>query len=268
MAVEFSDLSERRSLKLASLTRYVSKAHFQTWQKLRQMPDFDTMQGIFTPLVAMELEATDVTLNPGDLVQARGESVFARALDGRGEVRNILRDGAYEIFTPSGEPGGRVRFVNVFTRYDPDPARRKILELPPELGLGPLPDRILPLPSIEDLLPGDRSPDFADGEDHVWYYAQTDPNRHVNSLAYLHTAQEFVATRLHHRGEALDRLWAARARICFRKPCFRGEGFRRLAWQTDPTGPRIGVAIARASDPEGHPPATAIELSLMEHPAD
>ncbi len=263
--VEFSDLSERRAVKLSALTRYVSRAHFQTWEGLRRMPDFDDLQGIFTPLVLIELEASDARVQPGELLHARGEGVLGKVLDTDGSVRNVTRDSLHRVFTDDGRTIGSVRFVNVFTRYDTDPARRKVRELPPELGLGALPSNVTELPTVQTMLPLDRPPDFPEGEPAAWYYAQTDPNRHVNSIAYLHVAQEYAATRLHQAGHRLDRLWASRARVCFRKPCFRGEEYRRLAWRTGDDPPVVGVAIAKCSDPEGHPPATAIELTLSEH---
>ncbi len=263
--VEFSDLSERRAIKLAAMTRYVSRAHFKTWEQLRRLPDFDTLEGIFTPLVLIDIEASDVQVRPGEMLRARGQSVFGKVLDADGNIRNITRDGTHAVFNESDEKVGQVRFVNVFTRYDEDPSRRKVLEIPEELGVGRLPSRVTDLPTVQRMLPLDRAPDFPEGERNVWYYTQTDPNRHVNSLAYLHVIQEHVATRLHHAGHPMARLWARRARICFRKPCFRGEEYRRLAWQTSDEPLVIGAAIAKSTDPEGHLPATAVELTLAEH---
>lgn len=263
--VEFSDLSERRAIKVASMTRYVSRAHFRTWEQLRRLPDFDTLEGVFTPLVLIDIEATDIQVEPHETLVARGQTMFGKVLDEYGNVRNITRDGMHEVFRESGEKVGQVRFVNVFTRYDKDPAKRKVLEIPPELGVGSVPSRVTDLPTVQTMLPLDRAPDFPEREPDVWYYTQTDPNRHVNSLAYLHATQAYVATRLHHAGRPMDRLWARRARLCFRKPCFRGEEYRCLAWQTEESPLVIGVAIAKTTDPEGHPPATAIELTLAEH---
>jgi hypothetical protein len=158
--------------------------------------------------------------------------------------------------------------VNVFTRYDKDPAKRKITEIPANLGVGPMPSRETDLPRVATLLPLERVPDFPEGEPGVWYYTQTDPNHHVNSLAYLHVLQEYVATRLHQAGQPMDRLWARRARLVFRKPCFRGEEYRRFAWQTNTNPLVIGAAIAKTGDPEGHLPANAVELTLALHDAD
>lgn len=263
--VQFSDLSERRAVKLAAMTRYVSKSHFVTWEQLRRMPDFETLEGIFTPLVLMEIEATDEPVTPNETITARGESTFGKVLDADGNVRNITRDGLHRAYSESGACIGSVRFVNVFTRYDKDPAKRKITEIPPELGVGSVPSRVTSLPDLDELLQRDREPDFAEAEPNAWYYTQTDPNRHVNSLAYLDVVQQHVATRLHRAGHPMDLLWACRARIRFRKPCFRGEEYRRLAWKTSDAPMRIGTAIVKSDDPEGHPPAAAVELTLARH---
>lgn len=263
--VEFSDLSERMALKLAALTRYVSRAHFMTWAQLRELPDFDTLEGIFTPLVAMELTATDIRVTPGETLVARGSSTFGKVLDEAGGVRNITRDGVHGLFREDGAQVGQVRFVNVFTRYSKDPLKRKVLEIPPELGVGSMPSRVTELPTVATMLPLDREPDYPEGEPGVWYYTQTDPNQHVNSLSYLHVMQEHVATRLHQAGLSMAEYWASGARIVFRKPCFRGEEYRRLAWRTGASPLVIGGAIAKASDPAGHLPATAVELTLERH---
>lgn len=263
--VEFSDLSERRALKVAAMTRYVSAAHFRTWDQLRRRPNFDTLEGVFTPLVLIDIEATDVAIEPRETLYARGETMFGKVLDGDGNVRNVTRDGSYVVSRADGDKVGVVRFVNVFTRYDTDPMKRKVLEIPEELGVGRMPSRVTDLPTVQTMLPLERAPDFPEKERNVWYYTQTDPNRHVNSLAYLHVAQEYVATRLHHAGHRMDRLWARRARICFRKPCFRGEEYQRRAWINSESPLVVCAAIAKSSDPEGHLPATAVELTLAEH---
>ena len=112
-------------------------------------------------------------------------------------------------------------------------------------------------------LPLDRAPDFPEEESSAWYYTQTDPNQHVNSLAYLHVMQEFAARRLHHEGASLAELWASRARLVFRKPCFRGEeyNFRRrkrfsvvVSWSTSfhgrkrPTEKSFSVVVRQQAE--------------------
>ncbi len=263
--VDFSDLSERQSVKLGAMTRYVARSHFQTWEQLRKMPDFDSLSGIFTPLVSLEIEATDAKVRPGEILTARGQSAFGKVLTTSGAVRQITRDGRHELFGEQGDSLGAVRFVNVFTRYDKDPEKRKIVEIPEELGVGRLPDRVTDLSTVEDLIERKRTPDFHDSRGGVWQYEQTDPNRHVNSLAYLSVLQEFSLTELFHAGLSMDRLWVRRAKVVFRKPCFRGEGYRCSVWQMGADPQVLGAAIFKVGDPAGHPPAAAASFTLATH---
>ena len=263
--VDFSDLSERQSVKLGAMTRYVARSHFQTWEQLQRMPDFDSLTGIFTPLVCLEVEATDAKVRPGEILTARGSSAFGKVLDGAGNVRRITRDGLHELFGEDDQRLGSVRFVNVFTRYDKDPAKRKVLEIPAELGIGPLPTRETDLPAAEDLIDSERLPDFTESSGGVWHYEQTDPNRHVNSLAYLHVLQEYALTELFHAGAPMESLWIERACLVFRKPCFRGEGYRRSVWQRGSNPEVLGAAVFKAGDPSGHPPAATAALTLAHH---
>jgi hypothetical protein len=153
----------------------------------------------------------------------------------------------------------------VFTRYDPDPARRRVTALPPELGLGPAPSRVTELPTIEALVPAARRPDFVEDAPRVWHYGQTDANRHVNGVEYLRVMEAFVADALHARGHDLARLFFARAHIVYRKPCFRGEGYRPLAWFRGEAPLVIAGAFVKSIDPAGARPAAAVELTLGQH---
>lgn len=263
--VDFSDLTERQSVKLGAMTRYVARSHFQTWEQLRRMPDFDALTGIFTPLVCLDIEVTDAKVRPGEVLTARGKSAFGKVLNGRGEVRQITRDGLHELFGAGGQNLGSVRFVNVFTRYEKDPAKRKVLEIPVELGVGRFPTALTDLPGVEDLIGMGGPPDFAERRGSVWHYEQTDPNRHVNSLAYLGVLQDYVLAQLFHAGASMERAWVRRARIVFRKPCFRGEAYRRAAWQTSTRPQVMGAALYKVGDPDNHPPAAAADFVLASH---
>jgi hypothetical protein len=154
--------------------------------------------------------------------------------------------------------------VNVFTRYDPDPARRRVTELPAELGLGASPSREINIPVVESMADFACKPDFADSESHVWHYGHTDPNRHVNGTAYLRAMEEFLADSLKRAGHDLARLYFARTRVIYRKPCFRGEGYRRAAWLRSEAPLTLTGAFIKEGDPTGSP-TTAIELTLLQH---
>lgn len=271
--VRFTDLSERLALKLSALPGYLSRAHFEAWHRRVGAPNFADFGGVFTPLVHVDLAVTDLAMgSPGmrRVVLVRGHTHLAKTLDAAGNVRHLAREGRYEVTAESGELVGRARFVNVFTRYDADPARRRVTELPPEMGLGAVPSRLVDIPEVADLVPSvpGLSPDFADDRPRVWHYTQTDANRHVNGMEYLRSMEDFVAEVLSARGHDLRTLYPARARIVYRKPCFRGERYRRLAWLRSDAPPVVSGVIRKEADPPEAPPAVAIELTLASHPTD
>jgi hypothetical protein len=264
-SVGFQSLTENRAIRLSSVMEYMGRSHFAPWHRiLTGLHDFTNANGIFTPLVFVELETTDTPCDPAAKVEVRGESFLGRALDESGAVRNLVREGNHIVLDARGTMLARARMLNVFTRYDPDPARRRVTSLPPELGLGNQPERVIEVPRIESFFDPGRKADFEDERDHAWHYGQTDPNRHVNGTAYLRAMEEFVADSLYRAGHDLKRLFAARARIVYRKPCFRGEAYRRRGWFRSEAPLIIAGAFFKDGDDQ---PSTAIELTLRLHPA-
>jgi hypothetical protein len=263
--VRFTDLSERLAVKLSALPGYLSRAHFEAWHRRVGAPDFADFSSVFTPLVYVDVEVTDLPLGSptmrGDL-RVRGRTYLGKNVDDGGAVRRLAREGHYEVATGQGALIGRARFLNVFTRYDADPARRRVTELPPEMGLGTVPSRLVDIPEVGDVVPVDgRAADFGDREPCVWHYTQTDANRHVNSMEYLRSMEDFVACALAARGHDLRALYPARARILFRKPCFRGERYERVAWLAGESPLVVAGAFRKHGDRPDAPPAVAIELS-------
>lgn len=266
--VNFHTLTENRTIRLSSVSEYTGRSHFGPWhQILGGMHDFENMAGIFTPLVYVEIETADAPTEPTAKVEVRGESWLSRSLNESGAVRHLMREGQHTIRDLGGTVLGRARMMNVFTRYDPDPARRRVTVLPPELGIGSQPNRIGELPSVETLVDMKRKADFAESHAHVWYYGQTDPNRHVNGMAYLRVMEEYIADVLNDAGHDLKRLYPARARIVYRKPCFRGEAYRRAAWFRSEAPLTLSTAIFKADDSPEALPAVAIELTMLQHEA-
>ena len=122
-SVAFQSLSENRTIKLSSVSEYTGRSHFGPWQRiLAGMHDFEKMAGIFTPLVYVELETADVACDPSLKVTIQGESFLGKSLDGAGAVRHLAREGRHIILDASGTRLASARMLNIFTRYDPDPA--------------------------------------------------------------------------------------------------------------------------------------------------
>ena len=265
--VLFPDLTERLALRLSSIVTYTAKAHFGVWHKKMGGPDFTNPAGVFTPLVVVELEVTDVPVTPWQPFVVRGETHLAKTVDERGAVRQLIREGRHAVYDLSGALVARAQLTNVFTRYDPDPARRRVTTLPPEWKMGEAPSRVTTLLDVDALVPAARPPDFVEERERVWHYGQTDANRHVNGMEYLRAMEVFVADALHAAGADLGRLYFARARIVYRKPCFRGEGYRRVAWRCGEDGLVVAGAFRKAADPPGARPAVAVELTMGQHAA-
>ena len=265
--VFFPDLTERLALRLSSINTYAAQAHFGIWHRRIGAPDFAKPDAVFTPLVHVELEATDVRVDPREPFHIHGETFLAKTLDAAGAVRHLVREGRHTVLRPDGTVVARARLVNVFTRYDPDPARRRLTALPADLKMGTVPSRVTTLPEVETLVPGGRRPDFAEASPSVWHYGQTDANRHVNGMEYLRTTELYVADALHRAGHDLRRLYFTRARIVYRKPCFRGEGYRRLAWFCGEAPLVVAGAFFKSDDGTDARPAAVVELTLGQHDA-
>ena len=266
--VRFPDLTERRALKLSAIPHYTSRAHFNLWHRHMGGPDFADGSGIFTPLFHVDFETTDLALDIDEPLLVHGETHLAATRTRAGEVDRLVREGRHTVLVRRADGDrvvARAHLINVFTRYDPDPARRRVTTLPGRLGLGEAPARVIDLPTLESLVPNDRQPDFADTETHVWHYGQTDPNRHVSGMEYLRVMEASVAAALQRRGHDLRRLYYARARIIYRKPCFRGEAYRCVAWIHGEAPLIVAGAVLKAGDPPGSRPAVAVELTLAQH---
>jgi hypothetical protein len=263
--VHFPDLTERMALKLSAIPSYTARAHFGLWHRKLGSPDFRRFDGVFTPLVAVELDVTDVPIDPQHPLRVHGETYLARTVDAAGNTRHLVREGRHTVLDAQGAVVARAKLVNVFTRYDPDPAKRRVTKLPPGLGIGETPSRVTELPEIETLAPPGRAPDFVETGTRVWHYGQTDANRHVNGVEYLRVMEGFVADVLHGHGQDLRRGFFARARIVYRKPCFRGEGYRRAAWLRGEAPLVVAGVFRKDGEPPEARPAVAVELTLGLH---
>ena len=266
--IRFPDLTERRALKLSAIPDYAARAHFGAWHRRLGRPNFEEFTGVFTPLYFVDIETADVALDFHTTLQVRGATFLAKTVDDTGTTRHLVREGQHAAVLREGNLDtivARARLMNVFTRYDADPAQRRVTELPPDMGLGPGPSRVVELPGVELLAPLGEPADFLETSAHVWHYGQTDPNRHVNGIEYLRIMEQYAADCLQQRGLDLRRLYFARARIVFRKPSFRGEAYRRAAWIRGEEPLLVSGAFYRAGDPPSALPAVAVELTVARH---
>ena len=263
--VHFSDLSERRALKLTSLPRYASRTHFNLWARQFGGIDLKHTERPYTPLVHVDLESTDCEMEPGISIGVRGETRFSRTLLPNGDTRNLARDGRYTLHREDGEILGRVRMVNFFAENDPSPHRQRVTRLPAWMGLGEAPSRLLEIPSLRELAPHDRAPDFGDPEERCWHYAQTDPNRHVSAVEYIRSFEDLASQELARRGGDLREVYARRVRISYRRPCFRGERYRRIGWWKGDAPEAVSLSVARPGDDATERPAVVVEFQLDQH---
>ncbi|MFI5364327.1 MAG: hypothetical protein ACHQ4J_01765 [Candidatus Binatia bacterium] len=268
-SVRFPDLTERRALKVSAIPHYSARVHFEVWHRRMGGLDFTRRTGIFTPLFHVDFEATDVPLDLDVPLHVRGATWLAKTVDASGAINHIVRVGRHTLVTHSGDGDAvvvaRAHLINVFTRDDPDPQRRRVVTLPPDLGLGDAPSRIIELPRVDTLAPVGRRPDCSEAETHVWHYGQTDPNRHVSAMEYLRAMESYVADMLQRAGHDLRRAYYSRARIIYRKPCFRGESYRRVAWFCGEAPLVVTGAFYKAGDAPDGRPAVAVELTLSQH---
>ena len=263
--IHFPDLSERRALKLATLPRYTSRAHFGLWLRKFGAPDPDDANRVYTPLVYVDLESMDVIVDPLDPIVVRGEVRLARTVDDSGATRSLARDGRYLLERADGTLIARVRLLNLFTRYHRSPEKRRVTRLPDYMGLGEEPSREVVLPTVEDLLEHRGAAPLGGGEERVWNYAQTDPNRHVNGVEYIRVLEEYAATELARRGFDLSHLFLRRVQIVYRKPCFRGEFYRCEGWQHgDPPG-SVSTFLRTRGEVAGARPAVAARFEVGDH---
>src|SRR5215813_12564081 len=90
--LHFPDLSERRALKLSAILHYTARAHFGLWHRRTGGPDFHDPDAVFTPLVSVEIETTDLPLDLRSPVHVRGETFLAKTLDASGQIDHLVRE--------------------------------------------------------------------------------------------------------------------------------------------------------------------------------
>lgn len=232
----FDDVCERGSLKLTSILRVTAPRHFDLWTSEIGGPDFFQRTGLFIPIVALDIFVADLPIRLGAPLEIDITIRLGAQLDGSGQVRRLLSESTGEVHAPHAQTGERVLVArnlkhNALSRNDPDPARRRVTELPESMNLGRVPTRLVEFATIADLAsaPSDfsRMADFTDQVPHVWSYEQTDMNQHIHAMEYVRMMELFAVDQLAELGRNPREYAFRRARIAFRKPCFTGERYLR-----------------------------------------
>src|SRR5215813_13344707 len=76
--VHFPDQTERLGLRLSSISTYTAPLHFGIWHRKVGVPEYNKPDAIYTPLVYVELEATDVRVDPRQPFHVQGETFLAK----------------------------------------------------------------------------------------------------------------------------------------------------------------------------------------------
>ncbi len=234
----FEEISERGALKLTSVLRTTAPRHFELWLDEIGGPDFFETTGLFIPIVAFDLFVTDHPIRMGEPFEVDVTIRLGRQLDNRGDVRRLISESVAEVHSKHAKTGERVLIArnvkhNALSRNDPDPAARRVTELHPSMNLGTVPQRILTFPTVDTLLAETESraetATFEDAEPHYWSYLQTDMNQHIHAMEYVRMMELFAVDQLAGFGESARDYVIDRARVAFRKPCFTGESYHRVA---------------------------------------
>jgi hypothetical protein len=274
----FDDLSERSALKLTSLLRITAPRHFRLLHDEVLGVRFFREAGQFTPIYSVDLRVSDAPLAWDSDFHVDVEMRLARQSNADASVRRLLVDSVARVTGRSASGGehvllGETHKVCIFSRNDPDPGRRRVVDLHASAGLGALPTTELSPTTVDELVAPPESfrrdgADCVDSEAHVWSYQQTDPNRHVHAMDYVRSLDLFATDQLALRGRSPAQYFFDRARVVFRKPCFCGELYRRTgAHFVGPQGDLFAAAIHKLGA-EGRQmqsePAVAAQFHLAE----
>ncbi len=241
--LRYEDICQDGRMTLYGLTTAVGQV---VWRKLISPHPITHMartHGIIPILTRLVLVGTEETVSIARPLDAGGSYQLAHTRDAGGEVDRLLLNMWVELrgvrgrtYAPgpvdgAGEPVtvGRVFAEHVCTRLFAPPDQRKVLAFPGgEMAAVPEtrwqwrgPQAVLELPADAELLDGEpvASSPIAFG------LADTDSNKHVNSLVYPRRWEHEALQRMAAHG--LPTVTLARyAEVTYRKPCFAGEKVR------------------------------------------
>jgi hypothetical protein len=233
----FEDLSERSAVKLTSMLRLTGRPHYTLWAQEIGGPHFKERTGQFFPIYYFDVEVTDAPIESREPVDVDVRIRLGKHLDGQGQVDRLISEAWTDVWSVAAD-GRRVRIGGshkqaVFTSPHAPPGERRVRVLHPSLGLGDVPARTIRPMTMEELLAAPEGTTTGapciDPEAHVWSYQQTDPNGHVHAMDYVRVVEMFAADQLARRGRSPGGYFFARAEVLFRRPCFTGEWYRRVA---------------------------------------
>ncbi len=258
----FDEITERGALKLTSVLRVTAPRHFELWLSEVGGPDFFTSTGLFIPIAAFDLFVSDAPIRLGAEFDVAITIRLGRQLADDGTFRRLVSESVGEIHSLHAETGERVLLArnikhNALSRNDPDPAKRRVTELPTTMNLGASPQRVLSFPGIDELA---RPPagysvlaSLADSQSRVWSYQQTDMNRHVHAMEYVRMLDLFATEHLYRLAKPPRDHLIERTRVSFRKPCFPGEEY--ICTGTYCRGGEAGPDVICAQMHKGQSPA-------------
>jgi acyl-CoA thioesterase FadM len=267
----FEEISERGSLKLTSILRTTAPRHFELWLDKIGGPTFFESTGLFLPIVAFDLFVTDQPIQYREPLEIDVTIRLGRQVDASGDVRRIVSESISEVYSKHAETGDRVLVArnlkhNAITRNDPDPAKRRVVELPDSMLVSGMPERIVALASVTDLATPPagyaESSFFEDTEPHYWSYQQTDMNQHIHAMEYVRMMELFATDHLARAGWSSRDCLIERARVAFRKPCFTGESYRRnqRLYRNPGASPAVLCGGLYKGDSDDDRPAVATQL--------
>ena len=260
------------------MLRLTGRPHYTLWANEIGGPHFKERTGQFFPIYYLDAEVTDVPVESRDALRVDVRIQLGKHLAPEGSVDRLISEAWTELTSAAADGRvlrhGTTHKQAVFTRPDPDPEKRKVRVLHPSLGLGDVPTREIRPMTLADVAeppPGWRAAEtVADVEPHVWSYQQTDPNGHVHAMDYVRVMEFFAADALARRGMTPRDYYFARARVVFRRPCFTGEWYRRIARRfVSAAGDEMVIGEIQPVDDAGGAPrgraATVVQLCAKKN---
>ena len=127
--VLFPDLTERLALRLSSIVTYTARAHFGAVAPEDGRPRFHQPdRGLHAAGGRGARGDRRARRAAGSPSWCAARPISPRSSIAPGDVRHLVREGRHTVLDPAARWWRGRSLVNVFTRYDPDPARRRVTD--------------------------------------------------------------------------------------------------------------------------------------------